>query len=187
MALPTKRWTDSPSFQQDSQGERALCPLDSGSAPHPQLPGGRRFTAGVIVTTEQTAQAQVLVGSWGITSQRGGGKGPVITSPSLPLRPRCQAHSASWLTGIWTRDQCLQRDGAAGLFVTQRSGVGVGTPLPGHPLPRGSPQGQLALEDSGCGCQPLLPPSASRNPGPLSMPGPAGTLALALGPAGRLC
>lgn len=63
------------------------------------------------MTTEQTAQAQVLVGSRDITSQREGGRGPAITSPSLPLRPRCQARSALWLTGIRTRDQCLQRSG----------------------------------------------------------------------------
>ena len=54
----------------------------------------------------------------------------------------------------------------------------------GHPLLRGSPQGQLAPEDGGYSCQLLTPPSASRNPGPLGMPGPAGIIALAQGLVG---
>lgn len=121
--------------------------------------------------TEQTAQAQVSVAA-----------GPAIMSLPFPyvLGVRPAAHRGSQAFGRVT-SVCS----AVGQLSTQRSDVGAGTPLPGHLLPRGSPQGQLAPEDSGCGCQPLLPPSASRNPDPLSMPGPAGTLALALGPVGR--
>lgn len=108
--------------------------------------------------------------------------GPAITSPPFPYTPgvgpavRRGSQAFGRVTSVCS---------AVGRLPTQRSNVGAGTPLAGHLLPHGSPQGQLAPEDSGYGCQPLLPPSASRNPGPLSMPGPAGTLALALGLVGR--
>ena len=137
----------------------------------PPAPRWQKFTAGVVVTTEQTARAPVSVAV-----------GPAITSPPFPYAPgvRPAARHGSQAFGR-VPSVCS----AVGRLPTQSSGVGVGTPLPGHPLPRGSPQGQLAPENGSCGCQPLLPPSESRNPGPLSMPGPAGTVALALGPAGR--
>lgn len=107
--------------------------------------------------------------------------GPAIHVPSLPPTPQGQARSSSWLTGIRTRAQYLQCGGA---LPPRAPGVGVARLSRDTRSHVALPQGQLAPESGGCGCQPLLPPSESKKPWSPQHARACWHLALALG-AGR--